>query len=636
MFNNKIRVQDDLYKFVNQEWIDNAVIPDDKPTAGGFSDLAKNVEELMMKEFNNMSDGTTPIPNNYLKNAIDLYNIAKDIKRRNKEGIRPALKRLANIKNLKDITSFNRHLKSLVLEGYPLPLEIKVDADMKNTNTHSIYLFGPSTILPDTAYYKEGMEAQKQALLGVWKGMVKQALGFTRLTDEEQNQYIQDALEFDELIASLVKSSEEWSEYTKMYNPMQLRTVAGLVKPIKLRKVLVELFGEEVPETLIVAEPRYVKGFSKVFNDNTFDRYKHWAYIHELLGASSYLSTKIREVGSLYSRTLSGVKVLPSIDKQAYNIASSVYSEPVGLYYGEKYFGEEAKKDVIEMVHEIIDTYKDRIKRNDFLAESTKEKAILKLDKMAVKMGYPDKVHERFDKIVFTPTNSLYAIMQEIKAIKIADSFSKLGKPLDRTIWAMPGHMVNACFDPFANDITFPAAILQAPFYSIKQSRSENLGGIGAVIGHEISHAFDNNGSHCDEFGNLNDWWCKEDFKKFEQKTKLMIKQFDGIELEWGKVNGSLVVSENIADNGGMAVTLEIMSKMPNADYKGYFYNWARVWCLKARPEYLQLLLSVDVHSPAYLRANITPRNFTEWYDTFNVKKSDGMYIAPNKRIIIW
>ena len=200
----------------------------------------------------------------------------------------------------------------------------------------------------------------------------------------------------------------------------------------------------------------------------------------------------------------------------------------------------------------------------------------------------------------------------------------------------MPGHMVNACYDPFVNDITFPAAILQAPFYSIKQTRSENLGGIGAVIGHEISHAFDSNGAKCDENGNINNWWTKEDNKRFNKKINAMVKQFDGIELPWGKVNGKFIVSENMADNGGMAVTLEIMDNMANASFEEYFTNWAKVWCIKAKPEYLQLLLNLDVHGPSILRANMPPRNFPQWYDTFNVKKTDQMYIAPNKRIVIW
>jgi putative endopeptidase len=200
----------------------------------------------------------------------------------------------------------------------------------------------------------------------------------------------------------------------------------------------------------------------------------------------------------------------------------------------------------------------------------------------------------------------------------------------------MPGHMVNACYNPSANDITFPAAILQAPFYSIKQSVSQNLGGIGAVIGHEISHAFDNNGAQFDENGNLVNWWKESDYKAFQALTENMIKEFDGIELRGGHVNGKLVVSENIADNGGMGVTLEIMHSIKDADFKEYFKNWARVWCMKAKDEYVLYLLANDVHAPAVLRANMQPRNFTEWYEAFGVTDSDKMYIEPSKRVTIW
>jgi len=255
---------------------------------------------------------------------------------------------------------------------------------------------------------------------------------------------------------------------------------------------------------------------------------------------------------------------------------------------------------------------------------------------MKIKMGYPDKADEIFDKFEVGKNDSLYKAVGNINKVRLLDSIAKLDKPVDKTKWLMPGHMVNACYDPSRNDITFPAAILQAPFYSLKQTRSENLGGIGAVIGHEISHAFDNNGANMDENGNINNWWTKEDFKKFAKKTKDMVKQFEGIELPFGKVNSELIVSENIADNGGMAVTLHIMKGMKNANYEEYFLNWARIWCQKAKPEYEALLLTVDVHGPVILRTNMPPRNFQEWYDTFNVKKTDKMYIAPNKRVVIW
>lgn len=630
----KVRIQDDLYHYVNQEWLDQAVIPDDKPTAGGFADLAKEVEETLIRDFNEMADQDS-WPNDYMKNAIALYKAAKDTKKRNRAGIRPALKAIQRIKKLSGVSSLNRQLKEFVLAGFPLPFVLSVEPDMKNTERHCVMIQGPSTILPDTTYYAEEMAAQRQAILGLWSNMAQAVLAKTRLTPEEQGVYLADTLKFDALIAKLVKSSEEWSEYTKMYNPMSTRTLSGLVKPIKFRKLLTDLFGS-APEMIIVAEPRYFKGFKTVFNEENFELYKHWAYVTELLDSTSSLSEELRELGSMYRRALAGIKAIPTPEKFAYQVASAYYAEPVGLYYGEKYFGEEAKKDIIEMVHEIIDKYKERIKNNPVLMDATKEKAILKLSTMSVKMGYPDKVEKIYDKLIVDPELSLYEILTGLSRVRREDSFSKLNEPVDREHWGMPGHMVNASYNPFNNDITFPAAILQAPFYSIKQSRSQNLGGIGAVIGHEISHAFDNNGANCDEKGNLNNWWTKEDHKQFNKKTKAMIKEFEGIELPWGKVNAALIVSENIADNGGMAVTLDIMHDTPNANFEEYFINWAKVWCLKAKPEYQQLLLSIDVHAPAILRANMQPRNFAEWYDTFKVAPKDQMYLAPSKRVIIW
>lgn len=631
---SKIRIQDDLYHYVNQEWLDQAIIPDDKPVTGGFSDLADGVEKTLIADLNNMCE-TNDYPNVYLQRACDLYQAVKDVKRRNKEGIKPALKKLEKIRKLSSMISFNHQLKELVLDGYPLPFNISVEDDMKDSNKHCLMLQGPSTILPDTTYYKEENAAQRDAILNIYKGMVSEVLKYSKLSKEDQDLYIVDTLKFDAIVATLVKSSEEWSEYTKSYNPMKTSRVASLLKPIQFKKLLNELFGF-VPEVVVVAEPRFLKGFKTLFNKENFDLYKHWAYVRGVIASTGLLSETLRELGSTYQRALSGVAKVPVVEKYAYQLSSSFFAEPIGLYYGEKYFGEEAKKDVIEMVHEIIKTYQKRIKENDILSDSTKEKAILKLSKMRVKMGYPDRIDPFYDKLVFDCKDSLYQIVCSLRRINKEDSFSKLTQPVNKDLWVMPGHMINACYNPTSNDITFPAAILQAPFYSFKQTRSQNLGGIGAVIGHEISHAFDNNGANCDENGNLNNWWTKEDMRKFKQKTKAMIKQFDGIELPWGKVNGSFIVSENIADNGGMAVTLDIMSTMKEANYEEYFINWAKVWCMKAKKEYLQLLISVDVHAPALLRANMAPRNFKEWYETFHVKKTDQMYIPLSKRIVIW
>ncbi|MDE7112043.1 MAG: M13 family metallopeptidase, partial [Malacoplasma sp.] len=272
------------------------------------------------------------------------------------------------------------------------------------------------------------------------------------------------------------------------------------------------------------------------------------------------------------------------------------------------------------MVHGLVKSYKERLNKNEWLSKETKEKAILKLDKMKIKIGYPDNLSEVYKWIDFNPKDNLYEIIKSIGISKRNYENSLLYKPVDTSLWMMPGHLVNACYNPTVNDITFPAAILQAPFYSLNQSKSENFGGIGTVIGHEISHAFDNNGAQCDENGNLNNWWKENDYAKFKEKTNEMIEQFDGLPLGDGKVNGELVVSENIADLGGMAASLQTLEREEiNPDYESFFKNYARVWAQKSRKEYEALLLTIDVHAPTYWRANMQPRNFNQWYDTFNV-----------------
>ena len=629
-----IRIQDDLYMYVNRETLDKLVIPDDKPVAGGFSELADGVEKIMMEEFASMTESKS-YPNDYLRRACELYAIAMDADRKEQHGITPALNCLTALKEVNSVQDFSRLYKTLSLKGIPTPINIGVETDMKNTKQHLVYIQGAGVILPDATYYKPEMAEQKAQLLGIWTSVAKMVMAKTDLSPEEQEQYVADTLAFDEILGGLVKTSEEWSRYVEMYNPMDTAAVADMLSTLDFDMILTDLFGH-VPSTVVVTEPRFFGNFAKVLNEDTLDLYKHWAYVTGLLKACNFLSEELRDMGGMYGRALMGVAKMQSIEKFAYNLASGTYSEPVGIYYGDKYFGQEAKKDITEIVYQIIDTYKTRIKTNDILGEATKEKAILKLSTMGVKMGYPDKARAIYEKLVFNPEDSLFDIMLTLNAIRELDTLSKLDQPTEPENWAMPGHMVNACYSPFVNDITFPAAILQAPFYSLKQTRSQNLGGIGAVIGHEISHAFDSNGAKCDENGNINNWWTDEDFARFDGKVQQMIAQFDGIELPWGKVNGAFIVSENMADNGGMSVTLDIMSRTQGVSYEEYFSNWAKIWCQKAKPEYQQLLLSVDVHGPCMLRANMPPRNFEEWYTTFDVKETDQMYIAPEKRIVIW
>ncbi len=635
MSETKVRIQDDLYEAVNGEWLKTAVIPEDRPTTGGFSDLDQDVEKTMMADFRAFAEGskTSDIPE--MRYAVALYKKVLDTERRNREGIAPVLPLLAKLQALGTVEDLNAAAAELLLQDVDLPIQVDVAADMADATKHSFIVMGPELILPDTTYYAEDNPAGKQ-LLAIYADMAAKALARTPLTAEEQKQYLEDALAYDALAAKKVKSQLEWSEYYKCHNPMAAEEVAALTAPFDIRGLLKALYGERAPETLVVYDPRAIREMSGYFSRENYPLYLHWAYVRTLLKSTACLSEELAALGRTYRRALTGVAADPSLEKQAYQTVSGVYYEPVGVYYGRTYFGEAAKKDVVDLVKKIIETYKLRMRKNTFLAEATKEQAIRKLSTIEIKMGYPDEIRPFWSKMVFPEDASCFEAMQALKAMRIRDTLDRALKSVDRTEWVMPGHMVNACYNPSSNDITFPAAILQKPFYSLQQSVSENLGGIGAVIGHEISHAFDNNGANFDERGNLKNWWTEEDFTAFKELTQDMIRQFDGIEFHGGRVNGELVVSENIADNGGMGVTLEIMRGLEKPDYPAYFINWARIWCRKAKEEYIQLLLVNDVHSPGELRANMTPRNFPEWYASFGVTAQDGMYIPPEKRISIW
>ncbi len=631
---SKIRIQDDLYHFVNDETLRQVVIPSDEPTAGGSSELDKAVERLLMADFSAMASGEKSIPDENLRKAVLLYQKARDLHRRNQEGITPLKKELAGILALSSPSSLNAVLKDWLFFDRPLPFQLDIETDMKDSSRRALVLYGPDTILPDPSYYAEDHEQGKQ-FLNIFVTMARQLLALCDLSPEEQEKTLSDALLFDREVAKRVKSSEDWADEKKKYNPWPSGSVFKALAPVELASFLSSFYGR-LPKQIIVYDPRFLKSFSSLFNEGTFTQFKHWAYMWTLISGTSYCDENTRHLGNTYTRALEGLKEDSSIEKQAFHIADDSFSEPIGVYYGKTYFGENAKQDVITMTKAIIAMYRKRIMTRSFLSPKTKKKAILKLDKMVIKMGYPDHVEAIYDTLSVEENSSLYEALGVLEKQKNAYAFSELFLPVDRSRWTMAGDSVNACYESSSNDITFPAAILQAPFYSLEQSRSANLGGIGTVIGHEISHAFDDSGALYDENGNFVNWWTPTDRKKFKALTRKMVKQFDGLPLAGSKVNGKLTVSENIADNGGMAVTLAIMKQMDQPSYEDYFTTYAESWCEKAREEYLQLLMAVDFHAPAEIRANIPPQNFKEWYRTYRVKKSDRMYLPKEKRLVIW
>lgn len=625
--------QDNLYLAINGEWLKTAQIPADKTSTGGFSDLALNIEKTLMQDFADFAAGNKVPANDLLATAVKFYQVAADFKRRNQEGFKPAQAGYESIKNLTNFQSWQQQLPKWLQQGYPLPFNLGIDADMKDTSKNVVYAAAPGLILPDTTYYHDNDSGEQ--LLKIYQQVAVQLLIKIGESEADAQEITQQALQFDRSLVDYVKSAEEQADYVQMYNPQKMTAFASQGGQIDFASLINQAVNDEVKQ-VIVTEPRFFKHFAELVNDQTFKQLKNWTLVQYVFNCSSLLSQDFREIAGQYSLALRGNQELSAPVKQAYNLTSATFSEVIGQYYGEEYFGHEAKADVEQMIHKMISIYQRRIKNNMWLGTATKEKAIVKLDKMVLKIGYPTKVNQLYQQFKVDPQQSLLSNMREIDRLIIADNFAKYHRPVDRNEWAMPGHMVNACYDPSRNDITFPAAILQAPFYSLQQSASENYGGIGAVIAHEISHGFDNNGAQFDEFGNMNNWWTDEDYATFKQLTQAMIDEFEGLDFAGGKVNGKLVVSENVADAGGLSCALEAAKDEPDADLKEFFINWARIWRTKSTQQLMEMYLSIDVHAPAPLRANVQAQNMDDFYTTFGITSKDGMWLAPEKRVNIW
>lgn len=629
----KARPQDNLYLAVNADWQKTAKIPADRTETGTNAQIDMRLEKIMMQDFEDFANGNKKLPKiaNFDK-AITLYQMADDFENRNLMGKQPIQKDLAKIKNLHNFNEINLLAAVLYLDNdFALPFGFDVDADMKDTSKNVLHFYGPGTLLPDTTSY-QGEDGEK--LLSILEKQTVNLLVMAGMDEKQAKIEVANGLKLDRKLAKLVKSTEEWSSYVDMYHPMAMDEFLAKFKFFKMQNFLEQILPE-MPERVIVTEPRYLDHINEILRPDNFDEIKGWILIKFINSVSSLLSQDFREAAFPYRQAISGASELPEQTKHAYRLADSLFDEIDGIYYGKTYFGEAAKKDVTEMIHQMLKVYEQRIADNDWLSEETKKKAIVKLRALVLKIGYPEKQEAIFSKLAVNPEVSLYDNVKNIGIAKNKENLAKLTKPVDRQVWLMPGNMNNACYDPQRNDLTFPAGILQAPFYDAKQSRAANYGGIGATIGHEISHAFDDNGAQFDEKGNMTNWWTKEDYAEFNKRTKAAIDIYDGLEYGPAKLNGKQVVSENIADLGGLTCAIQAC-KMDHGDLKELFENYAKSWMQIQRPAAIKTEIAVDVHAPQPTRVNIPAQCQDEFYEAYDVKPGDGMWLDEDKRVTIW
>lgn len=631
------RLEDNFYEYVNEDWLKEAEIPGDKASTGSFHQIDDALEKLMMELSENWLTSKEPVPDDKrIKEYVKLLAMARNYDQREKDGVKPVLPYLSwfdeNITSWQDVA---QNYKRLILDGFSVPYDFGVSIDMKDTSKHALYASSPALIFPDRTYYERDDE-QIEALAEVYKSMaleIAEAFGV-----EDPKDLVERAINYDKNFAPYTKSGEEQADYVKAYNPYSLKELDKHSSEFSLAQIAQSLVGPELTE-LIVEEPKFLENLDSIVNDESFDDYRAWIFLNFMLDSSALLSDDLRVKTDAFRKVLSGIKESKSKEKSAYYLAHGYFSIPVGTYYAKKYFGPDAKKDVEQMARNVIKVYKERLSHNNWLSQETIDKAIVKLDAIDLHVGYPEHIQEFYDELEVVPYDqggSLFSNTKKFSKIMREYNFDKYSKPVENDLWSMSPDMVNAYYNPQLNHIVFPAGILQEPFYDLSQHPSANYGGIGAVIAHEISHAFDNNGSQFDEFGNLADWWTKEDFEQFDARAQKMIEAWNGEKSFGGEVNGTLTVSENIADAGGISCALEAAKMEDDYNADEFFKNWARVWRFKSSEEYAQMLLAVDVHAPAPLRGNVQLKHLDEFYSTYDIKPGDGMYLPEDKRVQIW
>lgn len=626
--------RDDYYEFINKKWLNASTVNAGEIYNGAFNELAKQNQErikVMLQEVTK----DTHVKGSVEQKIADFYTNARDVKHRNELGIKPLapyITQMNQASTIKDL--MNVGLKTEKELGFGSILSFGVMADAKNSNVNALYYSGLGLILDKTSYVTDNAQAKKAYLTLVSK--LYQIAGDSKVIAEKKANSL---YEFEKQIATATMDVQDQSDVTKYYNPYTVQQFDDLFPSLDMKDYLNQLQLTSV-DKLIVMDKGQVAKVAQLLTDEHVDDVRNYMQAILLINTSSVLDESLQQALNEFQANLLGVQGQKTQDEIAIQLTQSVMSEYLGQMFVERHFTAEAKQDVEKMVKEFIAVYKERLKSVDWMSEATKEKAILKLDKMKYKIGYPDKWNDSLKDVSIVSLKDGGSLFDNFVALRKASwksAVATVGKPVDKSAWNMSVYEVNAYYNPLNNEIVFPAGILQAPFYDINAKHETNLGAIGMVIAHEISHAFDNLGSSYDENGNAVNWWTPEDFKKFQEKTDKVIAYYNGLEIIPGVYNnGALTVSENIADLGGMATSLQVLSQTKNADYKAYFEGYATIWRATMSKEVAVYFSNNDTHSANKVRVNRTVASFKEFYDTYGITEKDTMYVAPEERVSIW
>ena len=638
-----VRPQDDFYNYVNGTWAKTAKIPADKPTWGSFHILREKTDENcllildnLLKE--NFAQGTEG------QKIKDLYESFIDWKKRDAEGLKPIEGLLTKIDNIKTLADLQKYLEEVTPEGENPICAWGVYADMKDSNMNTVYL-GNFSIGMGRDYYQKDNKENTEALQKYQDYVM--AI-FKVLKDDKAAEKAKQMVDFERSVAKLMLTNEEDRNPNLSYNPQTMAELSKLVKNINLPQLLKNV-GVNT-DKVVVSEIRLYKQYDKFINEKNLPLIKDYLKYQLVADNASNLTKELDELSfNFYSKELQGQQEQRPMNKRALSVINGILGEAFGKLYVEKYFPPKAKEEMVTLVDYLKKSFAQHIKDVTWMSDATKEKALAKLNKFTVKVGYPDK-WEDYSKLTIEPAakSVYYTNLQRVNEWAYQKSLEKVGKPVDKTKWGMSPQTVNAYYNPLYNEIVFPAAILQPPFFNFEADPAVNFGGIGAVIGHEMTHGFDDSGAEFDGDGNLQNWWTPEDKKNFENATKALAKQYDQYEPVKGVfVNGTFTSGENIADLGGVNIAFDALQmylkdkgnvdKISNfTQDQRFFISWGTVWRTLSTDKYLTNQVKTDPHSPGYFRSFGPLVNVEAWYKAFDVKEGDKLYKKPEDRIKIW
>lgn len=640
-FDSSVRPQDDLYGFVNGTWLKRFKLPADKSRYGVFNDLHERAREQLKAIIMELSE--REVLSEESAKVRDAYRAFMNTEAVEQAGLSPLKAQLEQLKGLKSVEQVVERFGARWGLGITRPLSGWVDQDAKAPDQYRLYLVQSGLGLPDRDYYLKAEEKFEQ-LRVAYQVYLKALLMKAGEPEGEAHTNAALAFELERELAKVQWSRAESRDRTKVYNPFTKRELQAKWPALPWASFFSGLGA--APERVIVRQPSFIDGLSALLTEARLPAWRAYLRAQLLSDRAPYLSADLERLHfEFYGVKVSGKEADEPRWKRAISFVEEILGEALGKEYVKRHFKPEAKARMEALVSNLLAAFSERIEGLEWMSAQTKERAQAKLKRFSVKIGYPNRWRDY--SALKVSAGSLLHTLEAARRFEHERELAKLGKPVDREEWFMPPQMVNAYYNPSMNEIVFPAAILQPPFFNLEADDAVNYGGIGAVIGHEVSHGFDDQGRKSDGEGFLRDWWSEEDAGHFKTRAEGLSSHYEGYEpVEGMKINGALTLGENIGDLGGLTVALSAYQRSlkgveaPVLDgftgVQRVFLSWAQVWACVYRDEELRRRVLTDPHSPAPYRVKGVVRQLDAFYEAFGVKEGDALYLPPEQRVKIW